>query len=477
MALRVHNTLTGKVEDFTPLHPPKVGMYVCGVTVYDRSHIGHARALVVFDVIYRYLRFLGYEVTFVRNFTDVDDKIIKRAQEAGLSATEVSEANIAAFNEDMTALGCAPPQIEPKATQHIAEMIESIRALEAKGLAYAANGDVYFAVDKLPSYGQLSGRRLADMMAGARIEVDEHKHHPMDFALWKAAKPGEPEWPSPWGPGRPGWHIECSAMASKYLGQPFDIHGGGNDLIFPHHENEIAQSQGAKGCQLARYWLHNGMVNFGAEKMSKSLGNVWTVADAARQVGGEALRLLVLGTHYRGPLDFQPDRLLETKRTLDRLYESLARADEALRDRAATPDAAQRDAILGDFRAGMDDDFNTARGLATLFDAMRALNRHLDAGEWGEVAASRAAIAAIAGVLGIGGQTPRAYLQRDKARGLDSSTISAAEIERLIAERAAARRAKDFQRADAIRVELRAKGVVLEDSAQGTTWKIERPGQ
>jgi cysteinyl-tRNA synthetase len=474
MALRVHNTLTGKLEDFVPLHPPKVGMYVCGVTVYDRSHIGHARALVVFDVIYRYLRFLGYEVTFVRNFTDVDDKIIKRAQEAGLSASDVSESNIASFYEDMAVLGCAPPQVEPKATEHIAEMIELIRELESKGLAYAANGDVYFAVDKLPSYGQLSGRRLEDMMAGARIEVDEHKHHPMDFALWKASKPGEPEWDSPWGPGRPGWHIECSAMASKYLGQPFDIHGGGNDLIFPHHENEIAQSEGAKGCQLSRYWLHNGMVNFGAEKMSKSLGNVWTVADAARQVGGEAVRLLVLGTHYRGPLDFQPDRLLETKRTLDRLYESLARADDALSGRAVAVDAARRDAILADFRAGMDDDFNTARGLATVFDTMRALNRHLDSGEWNEAAACRAALTEIAGVLGIGGQAPRAYLERDKARGLEDGAISPADIECLIAERAAARKAKDFKRADAIRAELKAKNVVLEDSSQGTTWKIQR---
>ena len=457
-----------------PLHPPKVGMYVCGVTVYDRSHIGHARALVVFDVIYRYLRFLGYDVTFVRNFTDVDDKIIKRAQEAGLSATDVSESNIAAFNEDMTVLRCAPPQIEPKATEHIGEMIALIRELEAKDLAYAANGDVYFAVDKLPSYGQLSGRRLDDMLAGARIEVDEHKHHPMDFALWKASKPGEPVWDSPWGPGRPGWHIECSAMASKYLGQPFDIHGGGNDLIFPHHENEIAQSEGAKGTQLARYWLHNGMVNFGAEKMSKSLGNVWTVADAARQVGGEALRLLVLGTHYRGPLDFQPDRLLETKRTLDRLYESLARADAALRERGASPDAAQRDAILAEFRTGMDDDFNTARGLATVFDSMRALNRHLDAGEWSQAAACRAALASIAGVLGIGGDDPRAYLAGDKARSLEASDLSPQEIERSIAERAAARAAKDFKRADEIRAELKAKGVVLEDSAQGTIWKFER---
>ena len=474
MTLRVHNTLTGTLEDFVPLHPPKVGMYVCGVTVYDRSHIGHARALVVFDVVYRYLRFSGYEVTFVRNFTDVDDKIIKRAQEAGLSATQVSESNIASFNEDMAVLGCAPPQVEPRATEHVAEMIEIIRTLEAKGLAYPADGDVYFAVDKLPSYGQLSGRRLEDMMAGARIEVGEHKHHPMDFALWKASKPDEPEWDSPWGRGRPGWHIECSAMASKYLGQPFDIHGGGNDLIFPHHENEIAQSEGAQGRQLARYWLHNGMVNLGSEKMSKSLGNVFTVADVARKVGGEALRLLVLGTHYRGPLDFQPDRLLESKRPLDRLYESLARADAALREHATSPDGARREAILADFRAGMDDDFNSARGLATLFDAMRALNRHLDAGEWSAAAAARGAIAAMAGVLGVGGQDPQAYLARDKARGLEAGELSPEEIERQIAARAAARAAKDFKRADEIRTELKAKGVILEDSAQGTTWKLER---
>ncbi len=475
MTLRVHNTLTNTLEDFVPLHPPRVGMYVCGVTVYDRSHIGHARALVTFDVIYRYLRFSGYEVNFVRNFTDVDDKIIQRGLERGLSAREVSEANIASFREDMQVLGCLPPTAEPKATEHIAEMIALIQELEAKGLAYPApNGDVYFAVDKLPSYGQLSGRRLEDMQAGARVEVDEQKRHPMDFALWKASKPDEPAWDSPWGPGRPGWHIECSAMASKYLGQPFDIHGGGNDLIFPHHENEIAQSEGARGCQLARYWLHNGMVTLGTEKMSKSLGNVWTVHDAARQVGGEALRLLVLGTHYRGPLDFQPDRLLEVRRTLDRLYESLARADEALAAHGTPPpDTAVHEALLAEFRAGMDDDFNTARGLAALFDALRALNRHVDAGEWSPAAGARAALAAMAEVLGVGGQDARTWLERDRARGLEDRALSPADIERLIGERAAARKARDFKRADAIRDELKAKGVVLEDGPQGTTWKIE----
>ncbi len=307
--LHFYNTLTGKEEEFIPVTPGQVRMYVCGVTVYDKSHIGHARALVTFDVIYRYLQFLGYEVTFVRNFTDVDDKIINRANERGVSAQELSELYIREFNEDMTALRCLPPTYEPRATQHIPEMIALIQELEAKGLAYAVEGDVYFAVDRFPGYGKLSHRRLEDMVAGARIEVDERKRHPMDFALWKASKPGEPTWESPWGPGRPGWHIECSAMASKYLGQPFDIHGGGSDLIFPHHENEIAQSEGAKGVELARYWLHNGMVTVEQEKMSKSLGNFLTISEALTRAEPEVLRLVLLSTHYRMPLDFSEQKM------------------------------------------------------------------------------------------------------------------------------------------------------------------------
>jgi cysteinyl-tRNA synthetase len=320
----------------------------------------------------------------------------------------------------------------------------------------------------------LSKRRLDDMMAGARIDVDERKHHPMDFALWKASKPGEPVWDSPWGPGRPGWHIECSAMCSKYLGQPFDIHGGGSDLIFPHHENEIAQSEGAKGCLLARYWLHNGMVTIAHEKMSKSTGNFMTVQQAAQRVGGEALRRFVLGTHYRGPLDFSEDQLDEAKRGLDRLYETLARAADELAGHQVEADATEKTKILDEFRTGMDDDFNTARGLATLFDAVRALNRHLDAEEWALAGACRAALAEIGRVLGIGLQDPRTVLERAKAEHLEESELSAAQIEQLIADRAAARKARDFKRADEIRAELKAKGVVLEDSAQGTTWKAER---
>lgn len=469
--LKVHNTLTGTLETFEPIRPGRVGMYVCGVTVYDRSHIGHARALVAFDIIYRYLKFSGYDVTFVRNVTDVDDKIIQRAQARGIPARQLSEENIAAFNEDMRLLHCERPDLEPKATDHIAEMIELIGELEAKGLAYAAGGDVFFAVDRLPDYGKLSHRRLDEMVAGSRVDVDERKRHPMDFVLWKGSKPGEPSWDSPWGPGRPGWHIECSAMCSKYLGQPFDIHGGGNDLVFPHHENEIAQSEGARGRTLARYWLHNGMVNLGSEKMSKSLGNFLTVHECAAQFGGEALRYLVMGTHYRGPLDFSVERLREQKKVLDRVYESLARADEALAGAGAEPDVAGAAAIVSAFRDGMDDDFNTARGLAALHEGLRAMNRHIDAQEWSRAAGCRDGLRQIGQVLGVGVQDPVAYLDAQKQRQLAGGEVSPDEIEALIEERLAARRAKNFARADEIREQLKARGIILEDSPAGTTWK------
>jgi cysteinyl-tRNA synthetase len=341
-------------------------------------------------------------------------------------------------------------------------------------LAYPVDGDVYFAVDKFPDYGKLSKRKLDDMMAGARIDVDERKRHPMDFALWKAGKPGEPEWDSPWGRGRPGWHIECSAMASKYLGQPFDIHGGGNDLVFPHHENEIAQSEGALDQPLARYWLHNGMVNIGQEKMSKSLGNFMTVQQAADLVGGEALRLFVLSTQYRAPLAFSEEQLLEKKTSLNRLYESMARAADELDGRRLELDSAATESVLEEFRTGMDDDFNSPRGLATIFDSVRALNRHLDAEEWSAAASARAAIATMGGVLGLVQQDPHAVLERAKRDALEDTTLSPAEIERLIGERAAARKGKDFKRADAIRQELLDKGIVLEDKPDGTIWRAER---
>ena len=471
MSFKLHNTLSGRLEEFVPLVPGKVGMYVCGVTVYDRSHIGHARALVTFDVLFRYLRFLGYDVTFVRNFTDVDDKIINRAQQAGISALDLAETNIRSFAEDVKAVGCLPPTIEPRATEHIAGMIELIQELIGKGLAYAADGDVYYAVDRFPDYGKLAKRKLDDMIAGARVEVDERKHHPMDFALWKGTKPGEPWWDSPWGKGRPGWHIECSVMSTKFLGQPFDIHGGGTDLIFPHHENEIAQSEGAKGCAFSRYWVHNGMVNIGAEKMSKSLGNFMTVQAAAARVGGEAVRLFVIGTHYRSPLEFSPDRLDESGRALTRLYETLARTDDAVQVPANTqPDQP----VMDEFRTAMDDDMNTARAIGVVFETVRTMNRLLDENQTAAVVPLRRAITEIASVLGVATQEPRVVLERAKHDHLTDADIDPAAIERLIADRNAARQARDFKQADAIRAELKAKGIVLEDTAAGTVWKIEK---
>jgi cysteinyl-tRNA synthetase len=473
MPLRLHNTLSGRLEEFTPLVPGKVGMYVCGVTVYDRSHIGHARALVTFDVLFRYLRFLRYDVTFVRNFTDVDDKIINRAQQAGIAAIDLAEANIRSFAEDVRALACLSPTIEPRATEHVPGMIALIAELVGKGLAYPADGDVYYAVDKFPAYGKLAKRRLDDMIAGARVEIDARKRHPMDFALWKASKPGEPWWDSPWGPGRPGWHIECSVMSTRYLGQPFDIHGGGTDLIFPHHENEIAQSEGAKGCAFARYWVHNGMVTIAQEKMSKSLGNFMTVQDAAARVGGEAVRLFVIGTHYRSPLDFTPERLDESSRALTRLYETLARADQVLGAQALAATEADA-AVLDDFREAMDDDLNTARAVGVVFETVRAINRHLDDNQAAAAAPLRRAIVAIAAVLGIAGQDPHTVLERAKRTHLAGAAIDATDIARQVDARNAARSARDFKQADAIRAALKAQGIVLEDTPAGTVWKVER---
>ncbi|MGH7964089.1 MAG: cysteine--tRNA ligase [Candidatus Binatia bacterium] len=476
MPMRFYNTLTGKDEEFVPLTPGKVGMYVCGVTVYDRSHIGHARALVTFDVIYRYLRFLGNEVTFVRNFTDVDDKIIIRANQRGISAQELSEQYIGEFNDDMQALRCLPPTHEPRATHHIPEMIALIQELEATGLAYAVDGDVYFAVDRFSGYGKLSHRRLEEMMAGARVEVDERKRHPMDFALWKAGKPGEPWWESPWGQGRPGWHIECSAMSSRYLGQPFDIHGGGSDLIFPHHENEIAQSEGAKGRILARYWLHNGMVTVEQEKMSKSLGNFLTISDALVKTTPEVLRLILLSTHYRMPLDFSEQRIEEAEKGLTRIYETLARADAITRSPAPPLTSASAHApssLLARFREAMDDDCNTARALGVIFETVREMNRALDAGEITSLEQPRQGLAVIGSVLGIMSEEPATFLEKQRQRGLTQTQLTPEAIEQLIAERAAARKARDFTRADALRASLEDLGIVLQDSPTGTTWKIE----
>lgn len=493
MTLRVYNTLSGRKEEFVPLRPGKVGMYVCGVTVYDYSHIGHARANVVFDVIYRYLRHLGYEVTYVRNYTDIDDKIIKRANNEGVPFNAITERFIREFDRDMAELGLELPTIQPKATEHLGEIISLVQSLVDKGFAYAAGGDVYFCVEKFAPYLKLSKRNLEEMQAGARIEVDERKRHPMDFALWKEAKPGEPFWESPWGKGRPGWHIECSAMSMKYLGETFDIHGGGKDLIFPHHENEIAQSEAATGHPFVRYWLHNGFVNINAEKMSKSLGNFFTIREVLEKYDSEVLRFFLLSAHYRSPLDFSDQNLSEAETGMERIYSALAGIDELLAaggEEAGTVDPGllsdaerelfEKSASLTDrFREAMDDDFNTALAVGNVFDLVRCVNRVV-AEKGGRSGAGRALLGEvrervreIGGVLGVFTSAPAAYLARMRERKLGEVAIAPAEIERLIAERAAARKAKDFKRSDEIRDYLLARNIQILDTPQGTTWKVK----
>jgi cysteinyl-tRNA synthetase len=454
--MKIHNTMTRTKEELVPLTPGEIKMYSCGVTVYDLSHVGHARMLMVFDVIDRYLRFAGYRVTFVRNFTDIDDKIIRRAGQEGVAAREVSERNIADFHADMAALGVRQPDQEPKATEHVPEMIGLIERLVARGYAYVVDGDVYFEVRRFPAYGKLSGKNLDELQAGARVEVDERKRDPRDFALWKSAKPGEPAWESPWGPGRPGWHIECSAMSVRYLGASFDIHGGGEDLIFPHHECEIAQTEADTGQPFARYWVHNGMVNMGREKMSKSLGNTLTIRDLVRRHDPAVLRLFLLGTHYRSPLEWSEERVADSARALERLWRPI---DDAARQAAPETPASALPADLAAFRQrfvdAMDDDFNTPEALAALFDFSRAL-RSTELSPAALVSGA-AELKALAGVLGLSG--PR-------RGGLDEG-----QIDRLIEERTAARRARNFKRADEIRVEIERLGAVLEDKPTGTVWR------
>src|ERR1043166_1137919 len=358
MALKIFNTLSGQKEEFVPLTPGEVKMYVCGVTVYDSSHVGHARSFLTFDMIYRYLRFAGYNVEFVRNFTDVDDKIIKRANDEKVTCKAITDRYIEEFHSDSEALGLLRPGYEPRATEHIAEIIALIQRLEEKGFAYQVDGDVFYAVEKFAGYGKLSRKNIDELESGARVEVDERKRSPLDFALWKSSKPGEPVWESPWGPGRPGWHVECSAMSTKYLGQPFDIHGGGRDLIFPHHENEIAQSEAAGGMPLARYWIHNGFLNINQEKMSKSLGNVYTISEVLKHRDAAALRIYFLGSHYRSPMDFSLQGLEEAARGIDRIYETIDRAERA---EAAKVKSDADGQLLDAFRQEMDEDFNTPK--------------------------------------------------------------------------------------------------------------------
>jgi cysteinyl-tRNA synthetase len=470
MSLKIFNTLSGEKEEFVPLRAGEVRMYVCGVTVYDSSHIGHARSLLTFDVIYRYLRFLGYQVRFVRNFTDVDDKIIKRANDEQVSWESVTSRYIGEFHRDAEDLGLMTPSSEPRATSHINEIIALVLRLEEKGLAYRVDGDVFYPVQEFAGYGKLSRKKIDELEAGARVEVDDRKRSPLDFALWKSSKPGEPTWESPWGAGRPGWHIECSAMSTKYLEQPFDIHGGGRDLIFPHHENEIAQSEGAFGRPLARYWIHNGFLNIDQEKMSKSLGNFYTIHETLKRADAAALRHYFLGSHYRSPVDFSFEGLEEAGRGMDRIYETIDRVERAVGGKA---NREPEPSLLDAFREEMSDDFNTPRALALIFEEVRSLNRLLDERKTDGVYGRALAVKKMCEVLGLLQESPERFFEKKKERWLREQQLTDLQVEQWIAERDRARKEKNWAEADRIRKELNDKGIIIEDTPGETVWKVK----
>jgi cysteinyl-tRNA synthetase len=457
--LQIYNSLTKKKEPFTPQVPGQVRMYVCGMTVYDYCHLGHARVMVVFDMVARYLRARGFEVTYVRNITDIDDKIIRRAAENNENIETLTARFIQAMNEDAAALGVMPPDAEPRATRHIPQILEMIRKLVDNGFAYVAkNRDVYYRVRRFAPYGALSGKSLDELMIGARVEIGEEKEDPLDFVLWKAARPGEPQWDSPWGPGRPGWHIECSAMSTACLGNHFDIHGGGMDLKFPHHENEIAQSEAATGEKFVNVWMHVGFVRLNEEKMSKSLGNFFTVREVLKQYDPEVVRYFILGSHYRSPLDYSDDNLQGAKTALRRLY-------LALKDLPPAPEDPGAAAYAEQFHAAMEDDFNTPGALAVLFELARDINKLREDGQ-PRAASFGQTLRRLGGILGLLARDPRAFLQGGPAGGL-----SDAQIEELIARRAQARARKNWAESDRIRDALKRAGVILEDVAGGTTWR------
>jgi cysteinyl-tRNA synthetase len=469
--LEIYNSLTRRKEPFTPLEAGKVRMYVCGMTVYDYCHMGHARVLVVFDMITRYLRSMGYEVTYVRNITDIDDKIIKRANENDEPFTDLTQRFIDAMHEDAGKLGVLEPDEEPRATAYMDDIRKMIQQLLDNGHAYQAeNGDVYYDVRSFAGYGALSGRDLEDERAGARVAVDEDKRDPLDFVLWKAAKPGEPSWPSAWGDGRPGWHIECSAMSTCCLGSHFDIHGGGMDLKFPHHENEIAQSEGATGEKFVNVWMHNGFVEINEEKMSKSLGNFFTVREVLQSYRSEELRYFILASHYRSPLNYSNDNLEQARAGLKRLYTALRGMPQ---DEDISADV--EDNYAQRFHAAMQDDFNTAGALSVLFDLARDINR---AREAGDNSATKLAgrLRQLGGVLGLLQRDPEAVFQdvSDATTSReDAGILSREQVEQLIGQRSEARKNRDFAESDRIRDELKAHGIVLEDGPQGTTWRRE----
>lgn len=456
--LKIYNSITRQKQEFKPINPGKIGMYVCGVTIYDLCHIGHGRTFVSFDMIVRYLRYAGYEVNFQRNITDVDDKIIKRANENNESCEALTERLIGEMHQDFDALNMLRPDFEPRATLHIAEIIDMVELLLARGHAYvASDGDVLFSVASYPDYGRLSGQNLDQLQAGARVEVDETKQNPMDFVLWKMSKPGEPTWESPWGPGRPGWHIECSAMNSKHLGLHFDIHGGGSDLQFPHHENEIAQSCCAHDTPYVNYWMHTGMVMVDREKMSKSLGNFFTIRDVLGHYDAETVRYFLLSGHYRSQLNYSEDNLKQARSALERLY-------TAIKDVDLTVVAAPAEEFLAKFKEAMDDDFNTPEAYSVLFDMVREINR-LKLTDMAQASALAVTLKQLADVLGLLSQEPEAFFQ---GGGSDDEV---AEIEALIVERNRARTEKDWAAADVARNRLDILGVVLEDGPSGTTWR------
>ena len=474
MSLRIYNTLTRQKEPFVPLVPGQVSMYVCGITPYDVSHIGHARSALVFDVVVRYLRFRGYQVAFVKNYTDVDDKIIARANQLQISIEDLADRYIKSYEDDMAKLGIEPPTRAPRATQHIPGMVALIERLIAAGVAYTAGGDVYFEVLRFPTYGHLSGKNLDELLAGARVDVNERKRDPRDFALWKAAKAGEPSWPSPWGAGRPGWHIECSAMAMKYLGETLDLHGGGEDLIFPHHSCEIAQSEAATGKPFARMWLHNGFVNLGAEKMSKSLGNTLTVEALLARHEPEALRLYLLQTHYRNPVEFSEEGVAGMRRPLERFRELV---DEAGGLVPAGPEPRPDSALLAAvgaqrerFESAMDDDFNAPQAIGSLNQLATALIEERKRVEAGDRSGSDF-VNGVDTLITLGKVLGFSMMGRESHRAQVFEPEHQARIKALVEARSAARKQRDWARADALRAELDALGVTLKDTPTETQWK------
>ena len=482
--MKIYNTLSGRKEEFIPLNPGKVRMYVCGVTVYDYCHIGHARSAIVFDVIRKYIQYKGFNITFIKNFTDIDDKIINRARQEGVSWDAIARKYTGEYYRDMDALGVEKADIEPKATEYIKEMIDIVQGLIDKGYAYEIDGDVYFAVDRVPEYGKLSKREKEEMIAGARVEVNERKKNPMDFALWKKSKEGEPSWDSPWGAGRPGWHIECSAMSIKHLGESFDIHGGGADLIFPHHENEIAQSESFTKKPFARYWIHNGFITIDKEKMSKSLGNFFTIREILDKFDAEVIRLFLLSTHYRSPIEFSDEQLRETEISLDRYYSTVLRINDFVEkgdtkggSLNAEKNFEERENHFKErFEEAMDDDFNTALAIGYIFEFIKDVNKYLDRKPSGQKARellqrAKELLSEVGKVLNIFSRTPEEWyraLMTTKKIGL-----SGQEILEKIKERQDARQGKDWDMADRIRKELDEKGIILEDKEGRTDWKVK----